>query len=262
MTTTTTAAGIVEIGPVSTSLEKRKVVKAIAYLRFSPRRNSELCESNQVQMDYIRDYCAKHGYNIVETFADEDLSGGDEERPGLWDAIHALHRGMILVVYKSDRLARSVYLSELIQREVSKRQAKIEVVEGGKNGDSPEDVFIRQVFSAFAELERKVIAARTKAAMLRHQANGRSMSSRPPFGWKFGGVKKVTDASGRVIEQRQLVVDEEERATVRRILELKDEGRGQREIARMMDQEGRRARGKQFSHYIVRMVCRREGLGG
>lgn len=235
--------------------------QAVAYLRFSPRRNSEMCESNQIQLDYIRAYCTRLGYALVETFADEDLSGGDEDRPGLWDAIHALRKGMVLVVYKADRLARSVYLSELIQREVGKRKAVIEVVEGSRNGESPEDVFIRQVFAAFAELERKVIAARTRAAMLRHQANGRSMSSVPPFGWKFGPVKRVKDGSGKTKRQQQLVPAENEQAAIKRMVQLREEGLGLREVARKLDEEGFQARGeKGFTHYVVKMVCEREGL--
>ena len=43
---------------------------------------------------------------------------------------------------------------------------------------------IRNILHALAEYERKVISARTKAAMLRHIRNGRRMSHRLPYGWK------------------------------------------------------------------------------
>ena len=89
----------------------------------------------------------------------------------------------MLVAYKLDRLTRNVYLSELIQREARKRGASIEAVESGANGDTPVQQMIRQVLQVFAEYERKVIAARTRVAMLRHQATGRRMSHQIPYGW-------------------------------------------------------------------------------
>ena len=50
--------------------------------------------------------------------------------------------------------------------------------------DTAQDKLVRTILSALAEYERKVIAARTSAAMLRHQANGRRMSFLVPVGWR------------------------------------------------------------------------------
>lgn len=54
----------------------------------------------------------------------------------------------------------------VFRRAVSKTGAMIETVQGSTNGTSAEDVLIRQVLAAFAEYERKMIALRTKYAML------------------------------------------------------------------------------------------------
>jgi DNA invertase Pin-like site-specific DNA recombinase len=150
---------------------------------FSPRRHAEECDSIETQLDLCRAYCRRKGYHVAGEHEDRALSGSEEDRPGLWAAIDALKRGDMLVADKLDRLARDVYLAELIQREAAKRGASIETVEGGANGDTPEQRMIRQVLQAFAEHERKVIAARTRAAILRHQAAGRRMSAQPPYGW-------------------------------------------------------------------------------
>lgn len=109
------------------------------------------------------------------------------DRPGLEAAIGALHRGDVLLVYRRDRLARSVLLAELIARQVTAAKARIVAVEGDVAGetDSPEAVFVRQIMSAVAELERKMIGARTSRAMRVHQRNGRSMSRFPPYGFRF-----------------------------------------------------------------------------
>ncbi len=158
--------------------KKPKTTKAIIYARFSPRRNADECESIETQEHYCRHYCEKHGYEVVAVFADPDVSGSDEDRQQLWDAIDALKRGYVLVTYKADRLARGVYLDEAIRRAVTKAGAVVEVVEGSPNGDEPQDVLIRQVLAAFAEYERKVIAARTRAAMRRPSGHARAHPSK------------------------------------------------------------------------------------
>ena len=140
-------------------------MKAIIYARFSPRRNAEQCESIETQLDLCRDYCRKQGHEIIVEYDDRALSGSEEDRPGLWNAIEALKRDYVLVVYRLDRLARSMYLSYLIEQAVKKRGAKIVSICGeGTWQDNPEDELVRRILQALAEYERKVIAARTKAA--------------------------------------------------------------------------------------------------
>lgn len=235
---------------------------ALAYLRFSPRRDANLCESNECQYDYIKAYCAQRGYVLVgEPFADEEISGDDEHRVGLWNATGALRRGMVLVVYKSDRLERNVYLSEFIHREVRRKRATIEYVTGGGNGESAEEVFIRQVFAAFAEMERKLIASRTRAAQLRHQANGRAMSKIPPFGQRLGAEIEVRDGTGRIKRRRTLVTDDAEMELIERVIALaRSPHASLRGIARQMNEEGHYCRGKLWGKNLVERILRRAGV--
>ncbi len=74
---------------------------------------------------------------------------------------------------------------------------------------------IPQVLQVFAEYERKIIAARTRAAMLHHQANGRRMSHVCPYGW-------VRDPD----HEDLLYEVPEEQAVIRQIIELYQAGNG------------------------------------
>ena len=232
-------------------MKQTKRTRAIIYTRFSPRRSSETCESCETQLDLCRAYCQRKGYQIAGEFEDRALSGGEADRPGLWAAIEATKRGDVLLAFKLDRLARDVYLSELIQRETGKRGATVEAVEGGTNGDGPEQRMIRQVLQAFAEYERKVIAARTKAAMLRHQASGRRMSATTPFGW-------AVDPH----DPARLVRQAEEQAVIRKIVKLHDEGMGYREIGRELEAEGLDCRGGVWFHTTIKAILGRAGMIG
>jgi len=202
-----------------------KEIKAILYARFSPRRNADKSESIEIQMEFCRAYCAKAGIEIAGEFEDRVLSGGDENRPGLWAAVDALKKGYILVVYKLDRLARSVYLSVIIEIEVKKKNASILSISGeGTNGDSPEDAMIRQITQVIAEYMRKVTAARTGAAMLRHQATGRRMSHLIPYG-------KMVDPD----DSKRLVDCPQEQAAIREIVRLSKSKLSLNEIERQLN---------------------------
>jgi DNA invertase Pin-like site-specific DNA recombinase len=225
-------------------------VKAIIYARFSPRPNAEESESIETQLDYGRKYCEEHGLEVAGEYSDRALSGEDEDRPGLWAAVDALRRGNVLVVYRLDRLARSVYLSEYIRRQVEKRKARIEAVQGGGNGESPEETFIRQVLQAEAEYSRKVTAARTKYAMLRHQAAGRRMGSRIPYGWKQDPANPML-----------MTKDEGEQATIARIVALRKQGLTLRGIKAVLEAEGRPFRDRPtWNHTTVQKVLKRAGM--
>ena len=179
--------------------------KAVIYTRFSPRANADKCESCEVQRDYCEKYAKERGYEIAACFDDPDVSGADEFREKLWQAIEALPKGGVLLVYKRDRLARNVYLSEQINRAVMKRGASIEAVTGDVKGDSDEAVMIRQILSVIAEYERKMIASRTRHAMRFHQSQGRRMGSECPYGW----MPDPEDAKRRLPCQRERdVIDE------------------------------------------------------
>ena len=85
------------------------------------------------------------------------------------------------MAHKHDRLARDVYVSGIIRRAARKRRAKVEVVADIGDGDSPGDELIRQALQAFAQYERRIIAARTKAAKLLIEASGIVISEHPPY---------------------------------------------------------------------------------
>jgi DNA invertase Pin-like site-specific DNA recombinase len=196
----------------------------ILYARFSPRRNADECESIEAQLDFCKKYCEENNINVVGEYSDKALSGGEEDRPELWAAIAALKPGYVLVVYRLDRLARSVYLSDIIERAIKAKKASFLSIAGeGTWTDSDEDFLIRKILQALAEYERKVIAARTKAAMLRHQANGRLMGSVPPYGWKLDPENK-----------KRIVKDPYEQVVINEMKRLRATGLSYQKIADML----------------------------
>jgi len=78
----------------------------------------------------------------------------------------------------------------------------------------------RKILQTLAEYERKVIGARTKAAMLRHQANGRLMGSIPPYGF-------MVDPK----DSRRIIKNPYERIIINQIQRFDKKGLSLRQIA-------------------------------
>ena len=227
--------------------------KAILYARFSPRRNGDKSESIETQLEFCRDYCTKNKYEIVTEFQDKSISGADEDRPILWDAIEALKRGYSLIVYKFDRLARNAFLAYTIERQCNKKGAKI--ISAGGEGTieqsmTPEERLKIGMLRLFAEYERNVIAARTKVAMLRHQANGRRMSNLTPFGFKRNPNNPAL-----------LTSDSFEQNIISHIGNLRDSGQSYRGICRKLESESLPCReNNRWHHTTVKNILTRAGI--
>lgn len=211
-------------------------------------RNCESCES---QLADLRAYCIANGHEIVAEFADKALSGGDDwqDRPGMLDAAAACKRGSTLLVRSYDRLFRDARKAlTFVAMLESKGVAVASITEPAANGDDPIAEMVRTIMLAIAAYQRAIIRARTKAKMLQHQAGGRRMSERLPWGWQPdpGNPKRMVPCS-------------EELAIAVQIRNLHGEGLSLRAIGRWLEGHGYQRRGKpNWPHEIIRRILARE----
>jgi len=104
----------------------------------------------------------------------EAVSGKDNNRSKLQEMIQDLRSGDIVVVYKIDRIARSLKgLIDIIETLHSKEADLISLDSGDKvDTTSPMGKAFFQIAGVFAELERSMINARTKAGIEKAKAKG------------------------------------------------------------------------------------------
>lgn len=101
------------------------------------------------------------------------ISGAKTERPGLHEALEQLRVGDTLVVWRLDRLGRTLkqlieMINDLNSREVGFRSLQESIdttTSGGK--------LVFHIFGALAEFEREVIRERTRAGLQAARARGR-----------------------------------------------------------------------------------------
>jgi DNA invertase Pin-like site-specific DNA recombinase len=99
------------------------------------------------------------------------------ERPGLTAALGYLRKGDTLVVWKLDRLGRSVKEVLTIADDLHARGVGVRILTGKLSGAySPagEGKFFFTMMAAFAELERDIIHERTMAGLAAARAQGRN----------------------------------------------------------------------------------------
>jgi DNA invertase Pin-like site-specific DNA recombinase len=105
-------------------------------------------------------------------------SGAKDDRQGLIEAIEFCRKGDSLVVWKLDRLGRSLkHLIETIN-ELHERQVGFASVQENIDTTTPGGKLIFHVFGALAEFERELITERTNAGLASARARGR-LGGRP-----------------------------------------------------------------------------------
>ncbi len=108
-----------------------------------------------------------------ERIFEDQMSGIRAERPGLAEALAFLREGDVLLVWRLDRLGRS--LKDLVQRveELAKRKIGFHSLHESLDTTSSVGRFQFHVFGALAEFERDLIRDRTLAGLRAARARGR-----------------------------------------------------------------------------------------
>ena len=114
-----------------------------------------------------------------EPIYSEHASGKHADRPELAQAMKALRAGDTLVVWRLDRLGRS--LPDLIAtvNELASRGVAFESVTEAIDTTTASGKLVFNIFASLADFERHLIGERTRAGLAAGRARGR-MGGRPP----------------------------------------------------------------------------------
>ncbi len=137
--------------------------------------------TDEQNLDLQRDALKRAGCKRI--FQDQGISGIARQRPGLDEALAALKPGDTLVVWKLDRLGRSLaHLIELIG-ELGKRECGFQSTSEGMDTATSAGRLLFNIVGSLAEFERSLIAERTRAGLAaarnRGQALGRKYALTP-----------------------------------------------------------------------------------
>lgn len=137
-----------------------------------------------------------------EVFLDKGISGSVVEREGLSEAIEAVGSGDTLVVWKLDRLGRSLgFLCTLID-DLGKRGIGFHSLTDGIDTSTSGGTLIFHVMGAMAQFERDLICERTKAGMKAAKRRGKHIGR--PHALTEGQVLHMKTLLSQGMTQREV----------------------------------------------------------
>ena len=126
--------------------------------------------TDEQKMDLQLD--ALHGAGCAKVFSDT-LSGARDDRPGRARAIGMLDAGDVLVVWKLDRLGRSLPHLVSVVGDLQARGVEFRSLQESIDTTTPGGRLVFHVFAALAQFERELVRERTKAGLQAARSRGR-----------------------------------------------------------------------------------------
>jgi site-specific DNA recombinase len=159
---------------------------------------------------YINSQKHEHWIAVPTKFDDGGFTGANIERPALKALLAEIEAGKIdcVVVYKVDRLSRSLLDFARIMEVFDKRNVSFVSVTQQLNSSSPMGRLTLNVLLSFAQFEREIISERTRDKMSAARRKGKWTGGTPVLGYDCD------------VASRKLVINETQAAQVRGIFDI------------------------------------------
>ena len=163
------------------------MAKLVGYVRVS---------SQDQEVNLQVDALVKAGCAANMIFIDK-ISGAKFDRPGLKKCLENLNSGDILLVWRLDRLGRSMpHLVQLIEDLFQKGVGFRSLCDGAIDTTTASGELIFNIFSSLAQFERRLTQERTRAGLAAARARG-----------KKGGRKKLSSTDPKVLMAKNMHKD-------------------------------------------------------
>jgi site-specific DNA recombinase len=203
---------------------------AILYARVSTKKQAEEDHYGlPQQLEALREYASREGYEVLEEVEDKGYSGCSLERPGMDRVRDLVAAGGVSVVLAQDRdrLAREPAYLFYLREEFADHGTELRAL-NDRGDESPEGELTTGILDQIARYERLKIAERTRRGKLRKAREGKVIAAkRPHYGYHYNDSRDG------------YVVYEEEMRVVARIFRMVGvDGYGIRGVKRTFEREG------------------------
>lgn len=185
--------------------------RAFGYARVSTDEQGRSGLGLGAQREAIDAEAARHGWTAVHR-ADEGVSGSvaPDRRPALAAILDEIAAGDALVAAKLDRLGRSAIDVLRLAERARADGWRLVVLDLGLDTATPVGAFTLTALAAVAQLERDLIAQRTREALAAAKRRGQRLGSAPAYppeirqrvadlradGWTYRAIAAHFDAEG------------------------------------------------------------------
>ena len=204
-------------------MQEKKVIAGL-YSRVSTEDQSRFGHSLDEQECKLKQLCEFKGYEIYKIYREEGVSAKNTNRPKFQEMIEDMKNGKInkIIVYKLDRLTRSIQDLEVICSMLEEYNCELESVAEEINTGNANGKFFIRMLTILAQLEIERTSERTKFGLVGAIKKGH-IPSRAPLGYKR--------------EDKKLVINHIEEEVVRRIFNMYLEGKSVCSICQTFNEE-------------------------
>ena len=230
--------------------------KAIAYTRVSINEQAINELSLEAQRIEVTAQAERSDVTIVKILTDNDASAATLNRPAMSELLTQIDSGRIdaVIISKLDRLTRRIKdFKSLLQRMKKAMRADggkgVDLISSAEFLDTGSDTgqIVINIMDSVSQWDREVIGERTSATLQNLKAQGRTTGN-PPFGYA-------------VSESGVLIENEREQAILKRVTQLREQGKTWQIVADTLTAEGERTRrGTAFSKQGILKVAKGAGV--
>ncbi len=204
---------------------------AIGYVRVSTEDQAKEGVSLDNQKAKIEAYCQLKDSELIEVVEDAGISAKNLRRPGVQKVLRMARKNQVdaIVVYKLDRIFRSTVDALETTKMFDKWGVSFHSIEETLDTQSAMGRFFFTLTAALAEMERRIIGERTKAALSHKRSRNEKTGGDVPYGYDLtpAGI---------------LIKNHTEQKGIRLIRRLHQKGYSLRRVCKELEQEGHRTK--------------------
>ena len=228
--------------------EKETILKtAVIYARYSSDKQTE--QSIEGQLRVCKDYAQRNDIVILDTYIDRAMTGKNDHRGSFQRMMKDSHKRQwdYVLVYKLNRFSRNKY--ETAMHKKTLRDNGIRLLSAMENiPETPEGIILESLLEGMAEYYSAELAQKVKRG--RHETRLKGLFP--------GGVVMY----GYRLENRKLVVDENQAEVVRYVFEEYAKGVYVDKIIKALTEKGIYHRGKPFPKNTIYNLLKNEKYTG
>lgn len=233
---------------------------AVAYVRVSTEDQAKGA-SLDAQLAEAREYAARNKLTVCAEYVERGATGTDDNRPEFRRMQEGLaapgNRVGTVIVAHTSRFMRNAMRARIHKEQLRRQGVRVVSVQQPIEDDAS-GRFVEGMFELIDQLESEQIGRRTRAGMLQNARNGYWNGSRPPFGFRVVRVPGPGDK-----EKRRLELEPSEADLVRRVFALYLANSGAVEVAKQLNANGVRYRGKLWDRdKVLRVISDTAVVGG
>lgn len=220
---------------------------AVIYARYSSERQTE--QSIEGQLRECNEYAARNNIAVVDTYIDRAMTGTNDKRNDFQRMLKdsAKRAWDYVLVYKTDRFGRNKY--EIAMNKHTLKVNGIKLIPVKENiPDGPEGIILESLLEGMAEYYSAELSQKVKRGMRETRSKGNFTGGFVLFGYR--------------VENKKVVIHEDEASVVRQIFTECATGKLVKTIIEELREKGIMNRGKPFARNTVYHMLSNEKYAG